>query len=288
MTKREAGKLPWMKFYPADWRADPALRMCSLAARGLWMEMLSIMHEADPRGSLLINGKPIGTKQLASLCGATVRETIAFLNELDAAGVFSRAEDGTIFSRRMKRDDEKADRDKANGKTGGNPSLIAGVNPLDKAQSPEARSQNPEASIQKEAKERTRASALAAPWKEVDRERFWAAFPNKVGKADAMKAFDKASNKVTPEVLFPALNRYANKTDDRPFCNPATWLNQERWLDQPATNNHGQRPYSSPRRPSGADFLAGMSGLAADIAGNDQARGLADTDIPVGTINIDG
>ena len=164
----------------------------------------------------------------------------------------------------------------------GNPKLIGGVNPPDKAQRPEARVQKPES------RERTRASALAAPWTETDRERFWAAFPNKVGKADAMKAFDKASNKVTPEALFSALNRYANKTDDRPFCNPATWLNQERWLDQPATNNHGQRPYSSPRRPSGADFLAGMSGLAADIAGNGQARGFADAEIPVGKRNIDG
>jgi hypothetical protein len=133
-----------MKFYPADWRADPALRMCSLAARGLWMEMLSLMHEADPRGSLLINGSKIATKQLASLCGATLRETIALIAELEAAGVFSRAEDGAIFSRRMKRDGEKAERDKANGKTGGNPRLIAGVNPRIKprVQKLEARIQN--------------------------------------------------------------------------------------------------------------------------------------------------
>jgi hypothetical protein len=275
-------KLPWMKFYPADWRADPALRMCSLAARGLWMEMLCIMHEADPRGSLLINGNSISDRQLASLCGATLHTTVSLLTELEAAGVFSRTEDGTIFSRRMKRDDEKAERDKANGKAGGNPRLNAGVNPPDKAQRPEAIFQK------REPKERKRASALAAPWTEADRERFWTAFPNKIGKAEATKAFDKASNKVTPEVLFPALDRYANKSDDRPFCNPATWLNQERWLDQPAVINNGKQPYFPSRRHSGADFLAGMSGLAADIAGKDQARGLGDTDIPVGRFNIDG
>jgi hypothetical protein len=87
----------------------------------------------------------------------------------------------------------------------------------------------------------TRASALAAPWVAADRDRFWEAFPNKVGKADALKAFDKASHKTTPEVLFPALDLYARKTDDRPFCNPATWLNQERWLDKPAGNTNGRR-----------------------------------------------
>jgi hypothetical protein len=273
MTKLGTRKLPWMKFYPADWRAEPALRMCSLAARGLWMEMLSIMHEADPRGSLLINGNTIGGKQLASLCGATVRETNALLMELEAAGVFSRDEDGIIFSRRMKRDDQKAERDRTNGKAGGNPRLNAGVNLPDKAQSPETRSQNPEFRLQKEPKERKRASALAAPWAEADRERFWAAFPNKIGKADAMKAFDKASNKVTPEVLFPALNRYANKTDDRPFCNPSTWLNQERWLDQPAANNGNQT--SNPKTSRVDAILTVATRKARELNRNDPMAGSA-------------
>jgi hypothetical protein len=31
--------------------------------------------------------------------------------------------------------------------------------------------------------------------------------------------------------------RYIGKTDDRPWCNPATWLNQERWADQPAQSH---------------------------------------------------
>ena len=49
---------PWLKFYPADWRADPRLRMCSLAARGLWIELMSYMHEGEPYGHLTIDGVP--------------------------------------------------------------------------------------------------------------------------------------------------------------------------------------------------------------------------------------
>lgn len=148
-----AKSLPWMKFYPSDWRADPALRMVGLSARGLWMEMLCIMSEANPRGSLLINGKPVNSKQLASLVGSTQREVEASLRELEDVEVFSRDDDGTIYSRRMKRDDEKAARDKENGKGGGNPNLRRkGVNPQpnppdkggDKAQIPETRSQIPD------------------------------------------------------------------------------------------------------------------------------------------------
>ena len=140
---------PWMKFYPSDWRADPALRMCSLGARGLWAEMMCIMHEAEPYGCLLVNGQTIGEKQLASLVGTSVREVARFLGELSNSGVFSVDENLVIYSRRMKRDREKAERDKANGKSGGNPSLKAGVNPPDnggdKAQNPEPRTQSQKA-----------------------------------------------------------------------------------------------------------------------------------------------
>lgn len=75
---------------------------------------------------------------------------------------------------------------------------------------------------------------------------FWEKFPNKVGKADARKAFPKAVTKVDPDQMLAALDRYVHKTDDRPWCNPATWLNQERWTDQPAS----AMPRASPRRES--------------------------------------
>lgn len=137
---------PWLKFYPSDWRSDPALRMCSIAARGLWMEMLCVMHENG--GDLAINAKGLTPRQLANLAGCGVDEVDTLLSELEDAGVFSRRADGTIYSRRMIRDAEKAETDKANGSKGGNPRLRKGVNPSDnvedKAQKPEARSQIPE------------------------------------------------------------------------------------------------------------------------------------------------
>lgn len=138
-----------MKFYPADWRSDAMLRLCSISARGLWAEMMCIMHDAERYGSLLVNGRRIDKKQLASLAGISEKECCALLLELEGNGVFSRDEDGTIYSRRMRRDHEKAIKDSKNGGKGGNPNLKAevnlGVNPPDnggdKAQKPEARSQ---------------------------------------------------------------------------------------------------------------------------------------------------
>ncbi|MCI0598722.1 MAG: YdaU family protein [Beijerinckiaceae bacterium] len=67
-------------------------------------------------------------------------------------------------------------------------------------------------------------------------ERFWDAWPHKVGKAAARKAFQTAAGKTSIEEILDAIDRYvAVKPKDRPWCNPATWLNQERWLDEEAT-----------------------------------------------------
>jgi hypothetical protein len=145
---------PWLKFYPSDWRAEPTLRMVSLAARGLWIELLCIMHEATPRGFLLVNGKPLTPRQIACLTGLQSDEVAGLMSELEEAGVFSRDESRLIYSRRMVEDTERAERDKANGGKGGNPNLVrrvkpvqtgrlnGGVNPRDKAQKPEARDQS--------------------------------------------------------------------------------------------------------------------------------------------------
>ncbi len=133
---------PWMKFYPSDWRSDPALRMCPLAARGLWMEMLSIMHEAEPYGHLVVKGVPVEPDMLAKMVGIGLKECRNLLATLRQVGVFSETETGVVYSRRMVRDHAKALKDKENGKKGGNPTLNEGVNPQDKAQKPEARDQN--------------------------------------------------------------------------------------------------------------------------------------------------
>lgn len=114
---------PWMKFHPQDWRADEKLRLCSLAARGLWIEMLAIMHRSERYGHLLIGGVAPTDAQLAIQVGAPPTEVTALLANLENAGVFSRTATGAIYSRRMTRDRKKADLARTNGKNGGNPKL---------------------------------------------------------------------------------------------------------------------------------------------------------------------
>lgn len=69
----------------------------------------------------------------------------------------------------------------------------------------------------------------------ADFDQFWSIYPNKVGKRDAEKAFSKAVKRADISIILAGLKAYVAKTDDRPWCNPATWLNQDRWEDRPAT-----------------------------------------------------
>jgi len=96
---------PSFQFYPSDWLRDPGLRSCSLAARGLWIDSISFMHEGEPYGHLTLNGHDIEPATLARMVGSPLRDVRRALVELETAGVFSRTEKGTIFSRCMVRDE---------------------------------------------------------------------------------------------------------------------------------------------------------------------------------------
>lgn len=135
---------PWRKFYSKDWRGDAPLRMCSFAARGLWVDLLSLMHESKHCGFLFVDEVVPTPRQLAGLLGGSEKEIKALLAELADNGVFSLTgqdmpddvkglvpagmPDGVMLSRRMVRDEAKAAKDRENGKGGGNPNLKGGDN----------------------------------------------------------------------------------------------------------------------------------------------------------------
>lgn len=100
------GKNPSYQFYPKDFRADPVWA-CSIAARGLWREMLDTMHFCEPYGYLAENGRPMTDERIARNCGVTLPEYTTLLAELDAAGVPKRTPSQIIFCKRMVEDEKK-------------------------------------------------------------------------------------------------------------------------------------------------------------------------------------
>ena len=271
---------PWLKFYPTDWRADPRLRMCSLAARGLWIDLITYMHEAEPYGHLTINSVAPSIEDISSLVGRPLAEVRRAMGELEKRQVLSRDAGGTIYSRRMVRDKAKAERDKSNGKTGGNPKIMVsvneGVNPPvnggDKAQIPEARDQN--SSLRSEA--RKRATRIPDDWK-LTTEGFEFAHSRSVPhariatEAEKFKTYWTGASKNATSPNWPAKWR--------------TWiLNMLEREGKPNGTGIGAPRTPGPAGPAktGADaILAGMGNIAARVA----ARGAAarsDGSLPFG------
>lgn len=104
--KRRSKKLIWIKYYPADWQAEPTLRTCSLASKGLWIEMLGLMAHSVRHGYLckMNSPEPMPPEDLAKMLGQSVDEIMRLLHELEGNGVFSRTTDGLIYSRRLLKD----------------------------------------------------------------------------------------------------------------------------------------------------------------------------------------
>ncbi len=117
-------KLPAFQFYPGDWLKDPAIRACSLAERGLCLEIILIMFESPRRGYLLVGDHPPALRELARMVGTSAKQCESLLRGLENKKVFSRDEQGVLFSRRMLRDEEMRQRKKEYGMTGGNPVLM--------------------------------------------------------------------------------------------------------------------------------------------------------------------
>jgi hypothetical protein len=111
-------KRPAFQFYPGDWRTDPGLRLCSIGARGLWIEMMCLMHEGEPYGHLTVQGRVLEPQSLARLVSESVPAVRRWLAELGENEVFSTTEDGVVFSRRMVRDEAIREARAAGGNVG--------------------------------------------------------------------------------------------------------------------------------------------------------------------------
>lgn len=103
-SRRTDGR-PAFQFYPDDWLAETGLRMCDLAARGLWIDLLCHAFKMESRGELRVGDRPLTDAEIASLVGRPRSEVEAAMKQLEEWGVLERKPDGTIYSRRMVRDE---------------------------------------------------------------------------------------------------------------------------------------------------------------------------------------
>ena len=189
-----------------------------LPSAGQKLTLLAICNYADERGEAWPS-----QERLAKDTSQTDRAVRGHLAALEKAGII----------RRKKRYDGKGKRTSdlitINRKNLPEEKTTTGKNT---SSLPEASSGNP--SLEPSLSKKTSSSSLTRAGS-AEFDQWWGWYPHQVGKGAARKAFETAIKKTDLQTLIAGVQQYqATKPSDQKWCNPTTWLNQERWTDQPA------------------------------------------------------
>ena len=194
---------------------------CYVKAFFDWIEQTAALED-DERGRLFIGILEYARSGIApDLAG---REAILF----------------PVFKSQIDRDLENSAAYAENGKKGGKTKTSSQTEPkITKVKQTEPKRPNKEKEENKEKDndkdEEIKAASPPARAKSSDFDLFWQAYPKKVGKEAARKAFSRA--KAPLESLLTAIERQKcgnqwTAENGRFIPNPATWLNQGRWEDE--------------------------------------------------------
>lgn len=229
------GKKPWFMFYPKDWQSDPIFG-CTLAARGLWFEMMNVMHGCEPYGYLCENGRPMTDERIARRCGTTLPEYIALLAELDAAGIPRRTKPGIIYSKRMVEDEKQ--RKEWRNRQKKHRDTDSDVTQMSRDSHTVLHPASPSAFPKKEREEKTFPPAKNAGVKPTPEFLvFWGNYPRKVDKQDAVKAWIRRGCEGRLGEVLASLKAWVDvewKGRDLEFIpHAATWLNSDCWKETP-------------------------------------------------------
>lgn len=100
-------KYNWGKFYWDAWLNDINLQSCDLAAQGLWINLIAIMHKSEQIGYLVINGRPMTVFDIAKRVGIRKDRAERLLKKLIDNDVCSVNEEGIVFCRRIVREEKQ-------------------------------------------------------------------------------------------------------------------------------------------------------------------------------------
>jgi len=250
-------KLPYIQFYPGDWRKDPGVQSLDYETRGIWFEILMLMFESSERGKLLLNGQPMPDEAIARYLGLDKQKATTHLTNLLTYGVASRDEkDGALVCRRMIRDEELRSIRSECGKLGGNPKLkkdLLNQNPnqISDIDSEDEKGKGGAGGKQNDLKIQFDAARQAYPGTRRGLETEWKHFQARHGKRAA---------EIVP-LLMPAILAFRahiqrEKTERKFIKHFQGWITEERWtveyaapVIKPSFEERARNYHSDPRSP---------------------------------------
>jgi uncharacterized protein YdaU (DUF1376 family) len=213
---------PFMQLWVSDFLGDTQ----HLSQKEVGSYLLLLMAMFNNKGTL-----PKDEKRLKRIARGAVSDAVMAFFEDDEQGGITQAR----LQKECKKAQEKHAARVACGRAGGLANALKNKKPdLAKATVSLKHLPEPEPEPEPDSKKERKSGAIAPLPSEKDFNIFWLEYPHKVGKRDALKAFLSSLQRAPLLEILDGVRRYIRtKPPDRPWCNPATWLNQDRWLDEP-------------------------------------------------------
>jgi uncharacterized protein YdaU (DUF1376 family) len=268
----------WMPFYIADYLKDTM----HLTTEQHGAYVLLIMAAWTSGGRL-----PDDNRQLAAI---TRMSGFSWKKSVETLAQFFEVSDGFWTHERVVRERQKADRisetrSEAGQRGGRPPKANAKANAAQnetpsQSPSPEEDSASIDA-LMSDLDDEIFASppapkppVIAKPKGPTPFDRFWGAYPRKIAKGAAEKAFATAAKAADVDVLVAAAQQLAARmTDPKYTPHAATWLNQKRWLDEPEQEvSHGPGPGTDRGRAQHQDRVGALLEGALEAVGRVQGR----------------
>jgi hypothetical protein len=244
-------KLPAIQWYPGDWRKDPGVQALNYHDRGVWFEIIMLMHESDRRGVLLLNGKAMPDEALAHILGLDNQILTSTLTTILDYGVADRDGDGSLVCRRMVKDEHIRQVRKKAGAKGGNPILLNQI-PTPSSSSSSSSSSSDEIVksaradgppvVPKGVNGKTPRGVSPKGDEDPGFAGFWKEYPRgerKQGKAKCLRHWKRAGLEPIAEQVIESLQRCKasydwTKNGGEFIPLPLTWLNRAPWETDPA------------------------------------------------------
>lgn len=209
-------KLPAIMFYPGDWHKDAGIQALSYEERGIWFELLLIMHDCNPRGKLAIAGKPINEERLSNMLNLDKQKLTTVLSsllDLDVARI--EADTKIVYSKRMVDDERLREIRSQCGSMGGNPKLLKGKKEVNTHLNQNIVSEDEDSFFLL----------------------FYQIYPRKEKPADAKKAWkqkngDKHFNEIRDALEWQMKSDQWTKDGGKYIPLPASYLRSESWLNE--------------------------------------------------------
>lgn len=218
----------WWRFY-CEMLRDPKIRLRPLATRWAWVALLTIARESPEPGFLIVVDEEMTIPVLADLAAISAKEAQAAYDYFLRTGLVELDRRGipfvVTFLERQFESDTSADRtakhrhkerDKTVTKNGDETDDVAessSVSLISVSLNSEQENSEPD-----------------------DFERFWGTYPRHVAKSAARKAFASALKRADVEVILAGAEQFRddpNLPEPQFIPHPTTWLNQDRWEDDP-------------------------------------------------------